>query len=1075
MINIHLLGPCCVQVKGTTIAHWPRKDALQLLKLLAVELEHRVSRRRINDTLWPATESNPEHRLNNALYGLRNALEPERQNRGHSSYVCADAEAIWLAPPEAVWIDIDHFERLLDIGLITQDATREISEAIALYRGDLLPQDHAAAWTVSPRKHLRQRYLGALRALSTRQKQSGSLDASIATLQQLTLAAPDEESAHRELIELLVRQERHAEARQQFERCREALARELGTAPSERTRAMLVAPSDHALPAQRSMIDTDGGPTQSPRFTPPSAAQQLIARQGETQEVCALLRSDARLVTLTGPGGVGKTQLAITIANALSDDFAAGACYVALDEVSSARAVASAIGRALGLKQSGQTSWEKLTTGLLAQSRLLLVLDNFEHVLDAAPLVSRLILAVPGLKILCTSRARLDITGEIAIVVPPLELPGPRVIELSRVPSVALFVQRARAIDQRFSLNDANAKAIAALCCRLDGLPLAIELAATRVNLFGCDELKKRLEQSFELLNRGKRDSPDRHRSLEAVLQWGYDLLPEHARQLFKWMSMFAGGITVNSAKGALAIDAAQVESALEILLVNHLVLADDSSRGKPFQRRFRMLQTVRAYALDQLAQDAGQEQAWEKFARYWAVQSQRIGNDRISGDARHALYAFEEEYGNFESAIGWAGSHDHSLAHQFVATLAPMAGRRGFGTEVLRWISSCLPAEEAIASDWHARASYAAAALLFATGNYRGAIPHLEKILLPGVNDDMALAVRSLALLGTLFHVQGELGKAIATTRKALSIAEGIGDQGSLIIGRINLGEMLVKKGGYEEARSCYEVGLQNVDSLSLSRVSSLHYFLSQLTRLRGQHSEAQAFGVRCVEVARSSRDLRMLGWALAAFGEQLLLMCKIDEGIAAITESAEINAQVNDRALVATVFRVRGVACVLQGRHAEARALLAQAVATCRQVKYELDLDVLWLWLVRACWSDGQPAEAEAHLDRLLLLGDELHHYFLPCILEEGARCLVMRDELQNACFALGQANDLRERFKLARAPAEQDPYQASISALQARLGENPWQEIARAAPALDECDPLGWLRACLSRSRQRPPINP
>ncbi|HKX44763.1 MAG TPA: bacterial transcriptional activator domain-containing protein, partial [Burkholderiaceae bacterium] len=235
-----------MRVDGRAIERWPRRDAAQLLKMLAVQVGHQAPRHKINDALWLQfdTSAKPESRLNNALYLLRKTLEPDRPTRAESRYLIATGEMIALAARSEIWIDIDQFERLLDIGMVDDASTVELTEAIALYEGPLLPQDEGQPWSTQPRQHLEQRYIGALRALSRRQLAQGQDEAAIATLQRLTRALPTEESAHRELIELFVRAGRQQEAQRQYDQCRAALASELGVAPDPRTRAALLATPD---------------------------------------------------------------------------------------------------------------------------------------------------------------------------------------------------------------------------------------------------------------------------------------------------------------------------------------------------------------------------------------------------------------------------------------------------------------------------------------------------------------------------------------------------------------------------------------------------------------------------------------------------------------------------------------------------------------------------------------------------------------------------------------------------------------------------------------------------------------
>ena len=1077
MLKVELLGKFSVQVDGRPIERWPRHDAAQLLKLLAVQLGHHAPRHKINDALWLQIDTSvkPESRLNNALYVLRKALEPDRATRAESRYVNAAGDLIALDPAAEVWIDIDHFERLLDIGMVDDNSTAELTEAIALYKGPLLPQDEGQPWSTQPRQHLEQRYIGALRALSRRQLAQGLDEAAIATLQRLTRVLPTEEGAHRELIGLFVRAGRQQEAQRQYDQCREALASELGVAPDPRTReALLGAPEPGANPEARRPPPASGGDSH-PRFAPPILLQPLIDREREVERACRLFRTGHRLVTLSGPAGVGKTQLAIRVANELCGEFEHGACFVSLSEITDPLAVPGAIGRALGLKQTMPNTWEELLKGFAAKHHLLLVLDNFEHLLGAAPLVSGLIAVGVRLRVLCTSRAALNVAGETLLGVPPLQLPPhePRPLEeLEQVASVALLVQRAQAAEPEFRLTDANAAAIVALSRRLDGLPLAIELAAARVKLFGTEELRRRLELSFDLLHRGRRDSPERHHSLEAVLQWGYQLLPVGVQRAFNWLGLFAGGVTLASARSVLdgEGDAEShgdaVVDALELLLEHHLIGLADAEHHDRGTRRYRMLQTVRAFALDQLRRSLDDAQARARFAQHWLAQAERIASERSAGRADEACATFEAEHGNFEIAVAWAAEHDTRSAHRFVAALAPFWAMRGFGAEGRRWVQAIMPTPGAGSATPDANASYAAAELLLNLGYYIEAMPHALAALKEARRVGTACRmVDSLRLVGHLDAMMGRWKQATSVFRQALQHSLTLGDA-AITACRNSLGTLLRHQGEYDEAHGHFEQALAKIESVSAAMAAGILFNLSLLARLRGRYADARELCAQAVARARASHDLRKLGCVLVDHGELMLLTGSVDDGVAAIDEALEINKRVGDSFLAGCALQQKGAAAVLRGRAGQGRELLTQSLRVHREACCGDQADITLLWLVRACWLDRSPDEAAGHFAALLQLGQKIRHYLLPSVLEEGARLLQHRGQLPQAGLALAQSRAMRERFGLLRTPAEEGAALASLRELQAALGPARWQELANGAQPIDADAPLRLLEDCLPR---------
>src|SRR6266487_2126135 len=351
------------------------------------------------------------------------------------------------------------------------------------------------------------------------------------------------------------------------------------------------------------------GPHEAVRAKPwlssfPVPLSALIGREQEVRAICDLLsRPEVRLLTITGTGGVGKTRLALQIAQELVDDFADGVSFVSLASLSDPELVLPTMSQTLGLKEMGKQSLLDVLKASLRHKRLLLVLDNFEQVVTAAPLLVEVLQTCPYLNILVTSRTLLRVSGEHAFLLSPLAIPNlshlPPTEALSQYAAIALFLQRTQALQPAFQLTVANASALAEICVRLDGLPLAIELAAARISLLSPQALLTRLSQRFQVLTRGTRDAPARQQTLRNTLQWSYHLLSAHEQRLFRRLAVFVGGCTLDAIEGvyrALGDEEMNVLDGVAPLLDNNLLQQTKQERE---ESRLEMLETIREYGLE--------------------------------------------------------------------------------------------------------------------------------------------------------------------------------------------------------------------------------------------------------------------------------------------------------------------------------------------------------------------------------------------------------------------------------------------------------------------------------------------
>lgn len=393
-----------------------------------------------------------------------------------------------------------------------------------------------------------------------------------------------------------------------------------------------------------------------PRHNLPAELSSFIGREQEIAEVKRLLES-ARLVTLTGPGGAGKTRLSQRVAVSMVGNYADGVCFVALAATPEPELVPNSIAKALGVVEQPNRPLVESLGRFLRDKQMLLVLDSYEHVMEAASLVTELLAAAPGLGIVATSREVLRLNGEFEYPVPPLILPDPTgagsVAELSGYESVALFVQRAEASSPSFRLTEENAPAVAGICARLDGLPLAIELAAARIKLFSPQQILDRLENRLGLLTRGSRDLPERQRTLRDTIDWSYNLLDEDERRLFARLGVFSGGRSLEAVEGicgpGLDIDALD---GLESLLNKSLLYQEEGPVDEP---RFIMLETIHEYARERLKQSGEERQIRDRHLDYFLSLAEKMEPGYRREGQLLLLARTEAEMGNLRAAFNWA------------------------------------------------------------------------------------------------------------------------------------------------------------------------------------------------------------------------------------------------------------------------------------------------------------------------------------------------------------------------------------------------------------------------------------
>ncbi len=835
-MDFRILGPLEAVADGRVVALKAAKPRA-LLAILLLHAGEPVASDRLIEDLWagrpPATAAKV---LQTYVSQLRKALGDDVIVTGPAGYELR---------VEPGGLDLHRFERLATEarGAEPRAAAQSLREALALWRGPPLVEFAYEPWAQGEIGRLVELHLSALQDRIDADLALGRAGELVGELERLVAEHPLSERLRGQLMLALYRSGRQAEALDAYRSARATLVEQLGIEPGAALRRLerAILDQDPELDVASVAPDTGSAPRLRARST------SFIGRSREQREIRSLLgRADVRLLTLTGAAGTGKTRLAVEATAGLDAEFPGGVVFVELAPIGDADLVATTIADALGLTERPGRGLLEAVVASLRSRRALLVLDNFEQVLDAAAMLAELLAGAPGLTLLVTSRAPLDISEERIYPVPALQLPDPsrpfEVGRLRRTEAVRLFAARARDIRPDFELSELNADAVAELCVRLDGLPLALELAAARIKLLSPRDVLERLGVRLEVLKAEPGAGlPERHRTLRAAIAWSYDLLGAEEQALFTSLGVFAGGFTLDGAKaiaGDLELD---VVAGVESLLNNSLLRTEPMAAGEP---RFGMLETIREYAVERLQERGDGPAVRRRHAGFYlriaeAAEPALLGPQQLSW-----LERLDAERDNLRAALTWAAeAGEADIGLWTGAALWRYWQLRGFESEGRERLEDLLAlglgSEEA-----RAKALSRTASLAFVKGDHEAVCRYGDASLpvFRRLGDDAGL-VYTLGFLSNSALALGQLDRARLLTEEAVEVARGSGDPMIESYAHYNAGVVRAWHGELDEAERLIEESVRGARQLgNLRSVANWGRSLGGIAVARRDYASARS-----------------------------------------------------------------------------------------------------------------------------------------------------------------------------------------------------------------------------------------
>ncbi len=987
-LSVDLLGPLQVSLDGIPITELESTRVRVLLAYLVVEANQPHSRSSLVGLLWPDySEESARHNLRQALFKLRYIIGDRHTQ---PSYLLVTRETIQFNRESDYSLDIDQFNEYFftceeHLSHCKEDCSvraARLEEMVKLYRGDFLKQlflddsEEFEEWTLVKRESFHQRVLEAHDYLANYYDLHGDYKAAQRHASQQLKLDPWREEAHRQMMRALALDGQRSAALDQFETCRSVLSKELDVDPSEKTRELydqirLGTFSKETIKFTYSVPPVTNFPVQLSTF---------IGREHELDDLGRLITDPGcRLITLVGTGGIGKTRLVLQAAEQHNDEFADGSVFISLASIGSIEAVIPAIANGIGFSFTGSTDPKLQLLNYLREKHLLMVVDNVEHLLTEGPqqgtftdLLIEILKSATKVKLLVTSREVLNLQGEYSFDIQGLAVPEKDQTDgLHKYSAISLFVQRATQANPRFELNAENMKDVLRVCQLVEGLPLAIELAAVWVRILSPAEIAHEIEINLDFLNAQMRDLPPRHWSMRAVFDHSWQMLSEEEQRVLRQMSVFQGGFTREAAK-------AVVNAGLDLLSA----LVAKSLLRRTSEGRYSLHELVHQYSADHLAQAPEEErEAQERHSEYYTDYVASLESKLKGPGLVLARAAMDADIDNIR--VGWrrAVKRGHvSAAWNPMRAFWCFYDMRGWYQEAyasFSWatevMEAALPSIDDADNSAGALCDYMrgmAGWFLLRLGKLEEAGKLLQSNLssLRSIGGSVELA-DVLYYAGAYAWMSGNYPRAKAHFLEELAMAEKIGSQWDIGQASIGLGLLLQSTGDYDEAQRHWQRALEMHRSIGDQRgMAFVLNFSSILKRTTGAYAEAQASLRECLVLSTAVGDRLINGMAMSQLGLVTQALGNHVEAVEILNQSVALLRDLDEFWSLLHALLGLGEATLSIGDDAAARTAYHEAL----QMAWERQAlpEVLDAMLGTARWSVQQDGVEHAYMLALLVL---------------------------------------------------------------------------------------------------------